>query len=51
VRANADEDKAMISDLSIDQHEIGPNVTVTVIAPVAGQGVVSKSPLQRLVVR
>jgi allophanate hydrolase subunit 2 len=49
VRAEADELEVRFVRLAVDQDEVGPYVTIAVIAPLAAERVVEIPPGQRLV--
>ncbi len=49
--AKADEIKACFVRFAVDQNEIGPDVAVAVILPLAAKGMIEISPGQRLIFR
>src|ERR1700693_431288 len=49
VRAEADKVQARLVRLAVDQDEVGPDVAIAVIAPLAAERVIEIPPRQRLV--
>jgi len=51
MRTETDKLKACIVRLAADQNEVGPDMAVAVIAPLAAERVIEIAPGQRLVLR
>ncbi len=51
VRAEADKLKARLVRLAVNEDEVGPDVAIAVIAPLAAELVIEIPPWQRLVLR
>src|SRR5437764_11689191 len=51
VRAETDKLKARVVRLAVDQDQVGPNVAIAVVAPVATERVIEIPPRQRFIRR